>query len=328
MNVYDIAKKAGVSIATVSRVINHPDAVSPVTADKVRAAIEECNYTPSSLARALGNGKTRIIGVVCTDISDMYCASAVSVLENELRKANYDMLVIGTGYDVQDKTNAIQVLLSKGVEAIFLIGAVLNENIDNTYIEAAAKKTPIFVIDGETDMEGVYCFLTNEEDAIAHALTRLSIRGRKNAVYLYDSDTPSCDKKLNGYRKGLQTARMTPNILKVEKTAASVASALSELIVLGVPFDAIIASEDFLAVAAINTLIRHGISVPQEVAVIGMNNLPVTEYCQPTLTSIDIQLKPLCETAVKTLIDLFNKKVVKSKTILPSELVYRESFTI
>lgn len=322
MNVYDIAEKAGVSIATVSRVLNHPESVSAATFEKVSRAIKESNYTPSSLARGLGSGRTKTVGVVCTDISDMYYASAVCYLEKELRQSGYDVLL--SCADSKDK--AVQMLISKGVEGVFLIGSVFNEKEDNGYIAAAAEKMPVFIINGEIDMENVYCFLSNEENAVAQAVTALSRRGRKHILYLYDAMTPSGIKKLDGYRKGLANAGLTANIIKVEKSAASVAAALSELIVLGVPFDAVVASEDIIAAAAVNTLLRHRISVPGEVAVIGINNLALTEYCYPSITSIDIQLEPLCHLAVNALLDVNGQKAVKSKTILTSEIVYRESF--
>ena len=281
MNVYDIAKRAGVSIATVSRVLNHPDAVSPATAERVQKAIEECDYTPSLLARGLGRGSMRTVGVICKDLTDIYDATAVAFIEKELRGQGYD-IIPSCGKD------AIGKLISKGVDAIFIIGS------GSEALEKAAHKLPVIIINGECDADGVHCFVTNVEDSVAHAVERLARDGRRSILYLYDEKTPCGNHKFGGYHRGIINMGLSPNAIKTEKNLHAVQSALGELMVLGMPFDAIIASDDVLAALALKVLIKQNIAVPREVAVIGIDNLPFTELCTPSVTSIDIKLGELC----------------------------------
>lgn len=105
MNIYDVSKKAGVSIATVSRVINGNSNVSEKTQRKVLAAIKELNYTPNVFARGLGLNTMKTIGIMCTDSSDIYLANAVYYLEQELRRNGYDSILCCTGnvYDTKKK---------------------------------------------------------------------------------------------------------------------------------------------------------------------------------------------------------------------------------
>ena len=107
MNIYDIAALAGVSIATVSRVVNDSPKVSEKTKEKVRAVMEEQNYTPNVFARGLGLNSMHTVGIVCPDVSDVYMANAVAHLEKYLKKYGYDCILACSGYEYEDKVNAV-----------------------------------------------------------------------------------------------------------------------------------------------------------------------------------------------------------------------------
>ena len=138
MNIYDIAQRAGVSIATVSRVLNGSPNVSTKTKAKVLGVIEEAGYTPNVFARGLGLNTMKMIGVLCTDVADIFYAKAVSVIENALRQYGYDSLLCSTGKNLEDKQKYIDLLLAKRVDALILIGSIFKEETDNSHIEKAA----------------------------------------------------------------------------------------------------------------------------------------------------------------------------------------------
>lgn len=106
MNIYDISKAAGVSIASVSRVINGADNVSEKTREKVLKVIDQYGYTPNAYARGLGRGSMRTIGIMCSDSSDIYLANAIHYLETGLREHGYNSILCCTGYDLEDKKEA------------------------------------------------------------------------------------------------------------------------------------------------------------------------------------------------------------------------------
>ena len=128
MNIYDVSKKAGVSIATVSRVLNGNAKVSSKTKDKVLAAIKELDYTPNVFARGLGLNTMKTIGIMCIDSSDIYLANAVYYLEQELRKYGYDSILCCTGKDYSNKKKYLELLLSKRVDGVILTGSQFVEN--------------------------------------------------------------------------------------------------------------------------------------------------------------------------------------------------------
>ena len=123
MNIYDIAKLAGVSIATVSRVVNDSPRVSEKTKQKVRAVMEENNYTPNVFARGLGLDSMKTIGIVCPDVSDAYMASAVSFLEHRLREYDYDCILYCSGNEQKKKEKALELVMKKRIDALVLVGS-------------------------------------------------------------------------------------------------------------------------------------------------------------------------------------------------------------
>lgn len=328
MNIYDIAARAGVSIATVSRVINGRGNVSEKTRNRVLAVMEQEAYTPNIFARSLGLGSMKMVGVMCSDIADIFYARAVSIIENELRAAGYDALLCCTGSDVADKKKAMELLLSKRVDAIILVGSVFKEHSDNSHIEKAAAAVPVIVINGSFDIPGTYCLLCDEAQAVAGNLRLLCSQGRRDILYLYDSESYSGITKMAGYRQGLEEAGLAERELirrcarGVEPAREVVAGLLAE----GVPFDAVVTAEDILAIGAIKALQAAGISVPGEVPVIGFNDSVLAECATPALTSVDNKVVALCTGAVRSLIDVFAGRDVAQRTVLSSQLVFRESF--
>lgn len=113
MTIYDVSEKAGVSIATVSRVLNGSENVSAETRKKVLAVIEACDYTPNAFARGLGLNSMNTIGILCADSSDLYLANAVYHIEQELRANNYNCILCCTGYKLEDKKKYLNLLVNK-----------------------------------------------------------------------------------------------------------------------------------------------------------------------------------------------------------------------
>ena len=141
MNIYDVSERAGVSIATVSRVLNGNPNVREQTRSKVLAIMDELGYTPNVFARGLGLNTMKTIGIMCSDSSDPYLANAIYFLERQLRSHGYDSLLCCTGSFLENKRTYFELLLSKRVDAIILVGSkfVELEETDNSYLLEAAR---------------------------------------------------------------------------------------------------------------------------------------------------------------------------------------------
>ena len=158
-DIYDIAKRAGVSIATVSRVLSGSEKVRESTRNKVLGVMEQEDYHPNAFARGLGLGSMKTVGILCTDVSDLYYAKAVSLLEHLLRQGGWNALLCCTGNELEDKKKSIGILLNKQVDAIFLVGSAFRESSDNSHIERAAGHVPVIVINGLIECPNTYCVL-------------------------------------------------------------------------------------------------------------------------------------------------------------------------
>ena len=327
MTIYDIAKACGVSIATVSRVLNNSDKVSEKTRKKVLAVIQEENYSPNPFARGLGLDSMKMIGLLCTDVSDAFYAKAVALVEHELKQRGLDMMLVCTGNDLNEKKKYIQFLLKKHVDAIILIGSPFREDGDNSHVAEAAHEVPIIAINSLLELPNVYSVLCDEASGIELAVHRLADRGCKDILYLYDNLTYSGQQKIRGYREGLDAAglpRQDKLICQVSKDLTSAQQMIQRLLKQQLPFSAIIGSEDIIAIGAQKALSAAGIDIP----VIGCNNSVLAECATPSLTSIDNRLDILCPAAVDVLTKILDNgpQAAPSQTVFPAIIQYRESF--
>lgn len=324
-NIYDIAKRAGVSIATVSRVLNESDKVSDKTREKVLAVMKEESFTPNIFARGLGLGSMQMVGILCTDVSDIYYAAAVAALERGLRAVGLDSLLCCTGNDLSNKNDSINLLLAKNVDAILLVGSAFSERSGKSNTMNAAKQVPVIVINGFIDCEGVYCVLCDEAGAMRESVALLHRGGCRGILYLYDAETYSGMQKLEGLKQGLEIAGIAEEnrfIIKTAKTVSHAREAVEGVLGSGARIDAVLASEDILAIGACKALANSGLRIP----VIGFNNSVLAECATPSLTSVDNMVETLCKTAVGMLRELLDSKQPPYKVTVAARLVERETF--
>lgn len=327
MNIYDIAKRSGVSIATVSRVLNGSEKVSPKTREKVLKVMQQEAYTPNIFARGLGLNSIKMIGILCTDVSDTFYAKAVSLVEGLLRQNGFDALLCCTGNELENKKKSLDLLLKKRVDAVILIGSAFKENTDNSHIENAAKQVPVIIINGLVELPNTYCVLCDERTAVSQNVQLLHKQGYNDILYLYDVLTYSGCIKISGYKDGLQKCNLPFQeslMVKVPKSIDEVAAKVTELLSAGLKFSAVMASEDLLAIGALKALQKYNLTMP----VIGFNNSILAQCSSPALTTVDNMLDTLCPTAVHILIDILENKTVPQKIVISSKLIERDTFHI
>lgn len=327
MNIYDIAVKSGVSIATVSRVLNNSPKVRTQTRERILAVMEEEGYVPNAFARGLGLDTMQMVGVMCTDVTDIFYANAVGFVEKQLCAQGMDVVLCCTGNDLKAKKEKLSYLVNRKVDAVILIGSAFKEEKDNSHIKAATEHLPIIIINGYIDLPNVYCVVCDERSAMRQNVTALYNSGCRKILYLYDANTYSGMEKLAGYREGVEACGIALEeglIVRTGKSVGASEQAVMQLIESGSIPDSIMASEDMLAAGALNALHKKGMRRP----VIGFNNSIIAECTRPLLTSVDNMLEAQCDTAVHTLKNLGEKKFVPSKTVISSKLVERESFRL
>ena len=333
MNIYDISRRAGVSIATVSRVLNNSPHVSEVTRAKVMAVIDGTGYVPNAFARGLGLNTMKTIGLLCPDASDPYLAQALTFLERALRQKGYDCLLSCTGRELAARQQGVELLKSRHVDGIVLMGSsfIEDNSADNDYIRDAAKTVPVILLNGSFPCENVYCVLCDDQRAVAEATLELLDSGCKRVLYLYHSNNYSGRKKLAGYREAHEMRGVPVDeklLCYFGQDKSSVHQVRDQLLQLeqeGVTFDAVLTSEDILSVGALKFARSTGRRVPEDLCVVGYNNSSLCTCTEPELTSVDNKLQAICEHIVTTMLGVLEGKEMPNKTVFTGDLVKRET---
>ena len=333
MNIYDISRKAGVSIATVSRVLNNSPHVSEATRRKVMKVIDSSGYVPNAFARGLGLNSMKTIGLLCPDASDLYLSSALAHLERAFRSHNYDCLLTCTGRELQARREGVEMLKNRHVDGMVLMGSSFLESDDaaNDYIREAAASIPMMLLNGSFACENVYCVLCDDQRAMIEAVQALVDSGRKRILYLYNSNNYSGQKKLAGYRAGLESRGIEPDerlIHYFPREASGVRDVKEMLISFSqqhLDFDAVLASEDILAIGAVKYARATGRSIPEDLSIIGCNNSELCLCCEPELTSVDNRLPAVCDQIVATMLGVLEGRELPQQTIFTAELAKRGS---
>ncbi|MGN1014746.1 MAG: LacI family DNA-binding transcriptional regulator [Butyricicoccus sp.] len=330
MNIYDIAELAGVSIATVSRVVNDSPMVSEKTKQRVRKVMEENNYTPNVFARGLGLNSMKTVGLVCPDVSDAYMAKAVSYLEHNLKEYGYDCILYCSGHGYEDRQIAVNTILNKRIDALILIGSsYADDDADSEqveYIREAAKQVPVFLMNGYVRGDNIYCALCNDYDVTFLTVSELIRSGRTRILFLSDSHSYSANQKLKGYEDALRAADLPVDDslkLYIQNDINQVRDYL--LFRTDLKMDAVFATEDGLAAGALKYAKKKGLSVPESISIIGYNNSELSVCCDPELSTIDSRGERLCRIIIDSMMLLKQDKKIKPKVYANGFLVRRST---
>lgn len=326
MNIYDIAKLSKVSIATVSRVINGSDRVSLKTRKKVEEIMALYEYKPNIFARNLNLSFSKVVGIMCPNIADRYMAKGLSFLVSKLRTYGYDCLLMCSGYDYKTKVECVNSLIERRIDALILVGsnyAKDNGNKDNEYLRQAAKKMPIFLINGYLNDQNIYCILTDNKKAVYKVCDKLVKKGCKKIIFLYDSYSYSTEKKKQGFMAALKDHNLIiddNDLVFVPNTIMGTYKILKEK---NIWFDGVIACDDIMAIGALK--LAQFRKVEDKVNIVGYNNTDLCLCSQRELSSVDSKIDKLCDMAIDSLLRVINNEKVKRKQMIDCEFIERGS---
>lgn len=328
MNIYDIAEKAGVSIATVSRVMNGSDKVSEKTRQKILDIMHEEDYTPNAFARGLTFNTMSTVGLLCANVSDPFWGTAVSHLERGFRSKGYDCFLCCAGYELDTRKEYIKLLLSKKVDAIVLVGSTFVDlNMENNqYLFDASKEVPMVLVNGYLDHPNFYCALCDDVEAVCNVTTNLINGGHKDALFLYRADSYSGVHKRKGFVKAFENANIElkpEQILRTGGGIHDVQECLTDYYDNTYKFNSVIAGDDELGIAAIKMAHKKGLRIPEDFSVIGYNNTNVGLCCEPEISTLDNQLELICSDAVEYVMDLLNGNEIPRKTVISAKYIKR-----
>jgi len=329
--IQDVAKLAGVSITTVSRVINKNYPVRESTKKKVEKAIDTLGFKPNLLARALIQDKTKTIGILTPSIENLFFSEVVKGIDSYVRKEGYDTFLCNTEGLAVNEQRMIDNLKNRNVDGIISIDP-RTENIKNGYYEELTKHIPLVLINGYN--EGITCnFVMNDEKGgMIQSLKHLIELGHSKIAFLRGRRSYSYDIKEAIYKEYMKKEGLNEKlIIHIESgneldTVNLSKKAVKEYLKKNEDITAIIACNDWMAVGALNAAIELGIDVPSKLSIIGFDNTIISQITKPKLTTVDQNMNNLGVLAARRIFQLLEKdNTIDQKIILDTKLIIRET---
>lgn len=328
--IHDVARAAGVSVATVSHVINASRQVLPETRAKVLAAINDLKYRRDGVARSLRRSKTGTIGVMISDISNPYFSDLVLGIEEAIHVADdrHTLILCNTEENAEKERVYLDLLQEKRVDGIIAVPVGGNHALFRAMIEA---DLPVVCVD--RTLSGVSCdavVLDNREAARKAVAHLLALGHRRIAMLRADQRTDAMDDRAAGYCDALK-ARALPLdpglVFESESRIASARRVALELIDAGPLPDAVFTTNNFMTLGLMRALAERGLSCPENIAIAGFDDFPWATAFRPRLTVVSQPSYLMGQEAVGLLFDRMNKRRNGSvvKMVLSGELLIRES---
>ncbi|MGN0145313.1 MAG: LacI family DNA-binding transcriptional regulator [Clostridium sp.] len=334
ITIQDVAKKANVSVATVSRVMNGNYPVKAETRDAVLKVIEELNYIPNMQARELTKKKSSTIGVIVPSINNMFFTELITGIETELKKDSLSLILTCTNDNPDEEQNCVNNLISRNVSGI--IAAGLNpSNIKSKFYENVSHKIPLVFINSEYSSSNISYILGNEALGAETALNHLKDNGHTDILFVRGKDSYSYDIKEKVYSEFMARYNYfdPQKIINIgngnnSKTVDNTMNIFLNILK-NYSFTAIFACNDLMAVGIINACKKLGIIVPDNLSIIGYDNIPLSRFIEPKLTTIDQNMFLLGTDAAKLLKEKINSNnKLSRKIILNNSLIKRETVSM
>ncbi|WP_312979443.1 LacI family DNA-binding transcriptional regulator [Atlantibacter sp.] len=325
----EVAKKAGVSKATVSRVLSGKGYTSEETKERVYKAIEETGYRPNLLARNLATNKSQCIGLVVTNT--LYTGSYFSELLSQAAKrleANGRQLILVDGkHSAEEEKAAIDFLLDLRCDAIIIYPRFLNVDEMDAIVEK--HKQPIMVMNRKLRKHHSHCICCDHHGASVMATKHLIDRGHRDIAFITGSmDSPTAIDRLAGYKAALTASGLPVRDALIafgKWSPASGAEAADKLLSAKLPFSGLVVSNDDMAIGAMKTLHGAGLTVPGDVSIVGFDNIATAPFLQPALSSIKDPVSEMINEVIERLMSMLDGGYLSAKSLFSSRLLERDS---
>ncbi|TDY46581.1 LacI family transcriptional regulator [Alicyclobacillus sacchari] len=319
----DVAKRAGVAVSTVSRVINQSGYVGGETQRKVLSAMRELNFQPNRIARGLVSRQTSTIGLLIPDVANPFFSELSRGVEDAAIARGYSVLLCNSDWNPNRENMYINLLNGRWVDGIIVVGS----RSDISVVQQVAAETPLVMVDRRSsDFE--FAVWTDNRQGAMLAVRHLLEVGCERIVHIAGPmDSPSAQERRRGYEVAIQEAGMEPMFLEGDFRYASGFELVNALFQRGDVVDGIFAGNDLMAIGALQAAANLGIRVPDNLAVVGYDNIPSTHYVSPPLTTIDQPAYDMGYSAFELLYDRLSKDSPTENQQMKFEpkLVLRES---
>lgn len=330
-NIYDVARKAGVSTGTVSRYLNGNGYVGEAARERIKLAIAELGFSPSGVARGLTNKRTRMIGFVVSDLLNPFIPEVVRGVQDLADESGYCTLIYNTDGNGQREARALKLLHERRVEGLIITPPETKEG-NQCILDLYKSGLPIVLIGRKLDTVMIDRVTTNTYAGAIEAVMHLASLGHTRIAFIGGESAHNvASGRRQGYLDGLRDAGLSVDescIIETTLTREGGASAMARLLQLPDRPTGVFAVNDVVALGAMQEFSKHGGSIPHDLSIVGFDDITLAANAQPPLTTI-AQPKPLLgRTAVELLLSRIEKPANSQpaqEIRLPCSLVLRES---
>lgn len=330
VTIRQVAETAGVSIQTVSRVINNRYDVAAETRQRVQGAIQQLGYQPNAIARGLASKRSQTLGIVTYDFSDQFFTQVVTGAEREAHRHNYFLMLGSTVCGPNEEPKYLRLLTERHVEGVLLARLEGGQDDEIHLRELSELGVPVVVTGFHPDRYDFHLVdIDNHAGGYLAARCLIENGHRRIATITGPLTSQSARDRLAGYQKALAEAEIPYDerlVVEGEYSHRSGYQAMQQLLERKVPFDAIFSHNDRMAIAAISALRAAGLRVPEDISIVGYDDIPEAEFAVPPLTTIRQPAVEVGASAVRLLFNMIDHpETPPQKVILGVELIRRES---
>jgi DNA-binding LacI/PurR family transcriptional regulator len=330
MNILAVAERARVSTATVSRVINGTAKVSPVTTERVREAIGALNFYPDINARTLGSGRSALYGLIISDITNPYFPELVKAFEDIAVEHGQDVLIANTDYDPRRMEACVIRMLQRKVDGVAIMTSEMEDRLIHSFNH---RKIPMVFMDTPKGMRGVSTVRVDYAAGVKQAVDHLFSFDHQHIAFISGPmSLNSARVRSDAFTKALRQHGLggEPHLIeegdhRVEGGHAAMLRILNS----GRRPTAVMASNDLTAIGAMGAIHESGLRIPEDISVIGFDDIELSGYTQPALTTVHVPRRELASTAFRCLFrgrdELTKRPEPKREHVIQPRLVVRRS---
>jgi DNA-binding LacI/PurR family transcriptional regulator len=327
MDIREIARRAKVSTATVSRAINRVPTVDPQLAKRVWKVADELGYYPNTQARALVLGRSRIFGLIVSEITNPFFPEIVQTFENLAVENNYEILLTSTVHDPKRMESSVRRMIERRVDGV----AILTFGMEETLTEDLRfRKVPLVFVDVGPDAPGIANIRINYLRGIRHAVQHLAaLRHTRIAFVAGPLHLKSALARRDAFKTSMTEIGLSPDLILVgDHRLEGGMQALLELSGLSIPPTAVLCSNDMTAIGVMREAYDHNIKIPDDLSVVGFDDIHLSQFTIPPLTTVRMSQHELAKIAFQALLNEVKRERSareRHKYELTTSLVLRRS---
>ncbi len=327
MKIQEVARRARVSTATVSRTINNSAVVDPKTAKRVWKAIEELRYYPNTQARSLVSGRSRIIGLIVSDITNPFFPELIKGFEDVAIHNGYEILVSSTNYDSARMALCVRRMLERKVEGV----AIMTSEMDKHLIDQLAhRNVPMVFLDVGPPSEGISNVVVDYAMGVNEAVSHLLSLGHRRIGFICGPlGLKSAQIRKTAFLRSLNQHGIDEadqSLEEADHTVDGGLEAMTRMLASKRAPTAVLASNDLTAIGMMRAVRRAGLAVPRDISIVGFDDLRLAEFIEPPLTTVRLSRQELAELAFQALLsDLGDQPSPRRDYTVETHLVIRES---